>query len=105
MKRMMLAGSAAIALTGGLAGTAMAADAVAIAGAQAAAAQAAVPNNALLQDWTGPYEGVPPWDKVSPALFAPAFQFGIDEQRREYQAIANNPEPPSFANTIEAGER
>lgn len=45
MKRMMLAGSAAIALTGGFAGHAMAADAVAIAGAQAAAAQVAVPNN------------------------------------------------------------
>ena len=103
MKRMMLAGSAAIALAGGFAGQAMAADAVAAAGAQAATQ--AVPNNVLLQDWTGPYEGVPPWDKVRPELFAPAFQYSIDEQRREYQAIANNPEAPTFANTIEASER
>ena len=103
MKRMMLAGSALVALTGGFAGQAMAADAVAFAGAQAATQ--AVPNNVLLQDWTGPYDGVPPWDKVTPALFPPAFQYSIDEQRREYQAIANNPEAPTFANTIEASER
>ena len=103
MKRMMLAGSALVALTGGFAGQAMAADAVALAGAQAATQ--AVPNNVLLQDWTGPYDGVPPWDKVTPALFPPAFQYSIDEQRREYQAIANNPEAPTFANTIEASER
>ncbi|GAA4715410.1 M3 family metallopeptidase [Sphingomonas lutea] len=103
MKRMMLAGSAMVALTTGLVGQAMAADAIAAAGAQAAAQ--AVPNNILLQEWTGPYDGVPPWDKVQPNQFAPAFQFAIDEQRREYQAIANNPEAPTFANTIEAGER
>ena len=103
MKRMMLAGSAVAALVSGFAAPAMAADAVAVAGAPAAGVQ--VPNNVLLADWTGPYEGVPPWDKVAPALFPQAFQFAIDEQRREYQAVANNPEPPTFANTIEATER
>jgi peptidyl-dipeptidase Dcp len=96
MKRMMLAGSALIALAGGVAMPAL---------AQPAAAQVAVPNNVLLAEWTGPYEGVPPWDKVTPAPFPQAFQFGIDEQRREYLAIANNPEPPTFVNTIEAMEK
>jgi peptidyl-dipeptidase Dcp len=83
-----------------------------VAYAQAATAQAAppasaaaVPNNILLADWSGPYDGVPPWDKVRPNLFPQAFQFAIDEQRREYEAIANNPAAPTFANTIEAMEK
>jgi peptidyl-dipeptidase Dcp len=65
----------------------------------------AVPNNILLADWTGPYDGVPPFDKVTPALFPQAFEFAIAERRREVEAIANNPEAPTFANTVEALER
>ncbi|HEX6072486.1 MAG TPA: M3 family metallopeptidase [Sphingomicrobium sp.] len=102
MKNTLMAGGAALALAGGFAGEAMAAEPTAGA---IAAAQAAVSNNALLADWTGPYGGVPPWDKVKPTLFPEAFQSGIDEQRREILAIADNPEAPTFANTIEAVER
>ena len=68
-------------------------------------AAVAVPANILLADWTGDYGGVPPWDKVRPDLFDQAIQFGVDEQAREYRAIVDNPEAPTFANTIEAGER
>ena len=68
-------------------------------------AQVPVPDNVLLADWTGPYDGVPPWDKVRPDLFPQAIQFGIDERRREVLAIADNPAPPTFANTVEALER
>ena len=57
------------------------------------------------QDWTGPYDGVPPWDQVKPELFHEAFQSGIDELLREIDAIANNPAAPTFANTIEAMEK
>ena len=64
-----------------------------------------VPNNPLLAEWTGPYGGVPPWDKVRPELFTEAFQFGIDEQRREIAAIVNNPAAPTFDNTIAALEK
>jgi len=73
----------------------------------AAAARAAVtvPDNILLADWTGPYDGVPPWDRVKPELFPQALQFGIDEQRREVLAIADSPEAPTFANTVEALEK
>ena len=71
----------------------------------AGAATAAVPDNILLKKWTGPYDGVPPWDKVTPAQFPQAFQFGIDEMLREVDAIANNPAEPTFENTIEAMER
>src|SRR3954452_22227054 len=102
MKTMFLAGSAAIALAEAGAVPAMAAETIAIAAAQATAA---VPNNALLADWTGPYDGVPPWDKVKPGLFPQAFQYGIDEQRREILAIADSTEAPTFANTIEAIEK
>lgn len=63
------------------------------------------PDNALLADWTGSYEGVPPWDKVRPDLFSQAFQFAIDERRREIQAISNSAEAPSFVNTVEAMEK
>jgi peptidyl-dipeptidase Dcp len=73
--------------------------------APAAVAAPAVPDNILLSDWTGPFEGVPPWDKVTPALFPEAFQFAIDEQQREVNAIVNNPAAPTFANTVEPLER
>jgi peptidyl-dipeptidase Dcp len=102
MRMMMLAGSAAAVLAGSMAGQAMAQPAAAN---TPATAPAAVPGNILLGDWTGAFGGVPPWDKIRPALFPEAFQFGIDEQRREYLAIANNPAPPTFANTIEAMEK
>jgi peptidyl-dipeptidase Dcp len=73
--------------------------------AQPAAAPATTANNVLLADWTGPYEGVPAWDKVNISQFPGALQFGIDEQEREVLAIANNPAPPTFANTVEALEK
>jgi peptidyl-dipeptidase Dcp len=72
---------------------------------KAATTAIAVPNNILLADWTGPYAGVPAWDKVDPKLFSPAFAFAIEEQRREIAAIANNPAPPTFENVIEALEK
>jgi peptidyl-dipeptidase Dcp len=64
-----------------------------------------MPDNVLLADWKGSYDGVPPFDQVKPELFPEAIQFGIDEQRREVQAIANNAEAPTFANTVEALEK
>ena len=101
MKGLMLAGTALFAIAGGAAPALAAAS-----GAQATnAATVAVPNNPLLADWTGPYEGVPPWDKVKPELFDEAMQFAIDEQKREYDAIANNPAAPTWENTIDASEK
>jgi peptidyl-dipeptidase Dcp len=107
MKAIYLAGAAALALGGC---TTMSetdtAPAAAMAEAQPAAEAApAVPANILLADWSGPYAGVPPWDQVKPELFPEAFQFAIDERRREIAAIIDNPAPASFANTVEALER
>ena len=71
----------------------------------APAAATPVPDNVLLADWPGPYDGVPPWDRVRPEQFPEAFQFAIDEQRREVLAIANNSAPPTFENVAEALDR
>ena len=70
-----------------------------------AEAAPAVPDNILLAEWTGPYDGVPPWDQVRPDLFPEALQYGIDEQRREVLAVADNPAAPTFDNTIAALEK
>ncbi|KQM94856.1 M3 family metallopeptidase [Sphingomonas sp. CFBP9021] len=56
--------------------------------------------NPLLADWTGPAGGVPPWNKVRPALFPQAFETTLAERTAEYRKIADNPAKPTFANTI-----
>ena len=68
-------------------------------------AHADKPKNVLLAPWTGPYGGVPPWDKVKPELFAPAFDAAIAERRAEIRRIATNRAAPTFDNTIVAMER
>lgn len=56
--------------------------------------------NPLLAPWMGPYGGVPPWDRVRPADFPEAFRIAIDRRRAEIEAIANNPDSPTFENTF-----
>ena len=58
----------------------------------------------LLAPWDGPYGGVPPWDKVKVAAFPAAFATGLALLAAEIDVIANNPEPPTFANTMAALE-
>ena len=60
--------------------------------------------NPLLAPWTGPFEA-PPFERIEPAQFRPAFEIALKDARAEIDAIAQNPEPPTFANTIEALER
>jgi peptidyl-dipeptidase Dcp len=60
--------------------------------------------NPLLAEWSGPYQGVPPWDEMHPELFPEAFEGAMEEMRAEVQAVIDNPEPPTFANTNEAME-
>ena len=47
----------------------------------------------------------PPFDRIKTEHFAPAFEQGMAEHRKEIAAIAGNPEAPSFENTIVAMER
>ncbi len=65
---------------------------------------AQTPRAQLLQPWTGPYDGVPPWNDVNPARMREALMEGIELRRAEIAAIAGNPEPATFANTIAALE-
>jgi len=63
-----------------------------------------VDTNPLLEPWTGPFEA-PPFERIEPSHFRPAFDAAIRQARAEIDAVAANPDPPSFANTIEALER
>ncbi|HEX6376356.1 MAG TPA: M3 family metallopeptidase [Allosphingosinicella sp.] len=103
MKAFLLGGAAALTLAGCASTTSEAP--VTAEPTIAAAPALAIPDNILLADWTGPYDGVPPWDRVRPELFPEAIQFGIDEQNREVLAIADNSDAPTFANTVEALEK
>ena len=47
----------------------------------------------------------PPFDKIKDADYQPAIEAGMAEQRKEMQAIADNPAPPTFENTIVAMEK
>ena len=60
--------------------------------------------NPLLEDWKTPF-GLPPFSRIADGDFAPAFEAAIAEARDKVNAIAADPAPPTFANTIEALER
>lgn len=51
------------------------------------------------------YQDIPAFDKIEEAHYLPAYQEGIKRQKAEIQAIIDNPDAPSFANTIEAMEQ
>ncbi len=53
----------------------------------------------MLAPWTGPFEGVPPWDKMDPELFPDAFAKAMAETKAQVQAVIDNPEAPTFENT------
>ncbi len=59
----------------------------------------------MLDKWPGPFDGVPQWDKLTPAMFPAAFEKAMAEARAEFAKIRDNPQAPTFANTIEASER
>lgn len=60
--------------------------------------------NPLLEPWSGPHGGLPPFDKVRLEHFKPAFDAAIAERRAEIRKISDSAEPPTFANTLEALE-
>ena len=63
------------------------------------------PRAELLQPWTGPYGGVPAFDKVRIADFVPALNAAMKADTAEINTIANNRAKPTFDNTIAALER
>ena len=71
----------------------------------AAFAQGAAAASALTAAWTGPFGGVPAFDKVAVADFPAAYELAMKTERGEIDAIAANPAPADFDNTIAALER
>ncbi|MEM9051346.1 MAG: M3 family metallopeptidase [Bacteroidota bacterium] len=60
--------------------------------------------NPFFQEWTTPF-GVPPFDQIKDEHYMPAFEKGMEENLAEIDAIVNNPDEPTFANTLEELER
>lgn len=63
-----------------------------------------IAENPLLSEWTAPF-ALPPFEQIEDAHFAPALDAALDQGRAAIAAIADNPDPPSFANTIDALEQ
>ena len=61
--------------------------------------------NPLLQQWQGAYGGTPAFDKMNIADVKPAFDYAMRQNLAEIDAIANNPKPATFENTIVAMEK
>jgi peptidyl-dipeptidase Dcp len=60
-------------------------------------------DNPSFEHWTTP-DGVPPFPRIRPEYFAPAYARAFAEHDAEIEAVAARPDPPDFANTIVALE-
>ena len=70
---------------------------------QIAVTDAELAGNPFMEEWDTPY-GIPPFDEINDEHYMPAFKKGILELRADIAAILDNPEPPTFENTILAQE-
>ncbi|WP_373843253.1 M3 family metallopeptidase [Bacteroides heparinolyticus] len=59
------------------------------------------PGSVFYTEFDTPF-GTPPFDKITFADFRPAFLKGMEQESAEIDSIANNPEEPTFENTIAA---
>jgi peptidyl-dipeptidase Dcp len=78
---------------------------LALPGALMAATPTPPSDNPLLAPWAGPCGGVPPFDRVRPEHFEPAFAAAMAEQVHAIEALTADPAAPCFANTLAALER
>ena len=76
---------------------------LAISGAEAAD-MSSPKDNPLLAPWTGPYGGVPPFNKIQIKDFKPALTKGMDLSRADIKVIAESKDAATFENTIAALE-
>ncbi len=60
--------------------------------------------NPFFEEWDTPF-GMPPFDRIKPEHFMPAFEEGMRKQLENIERITSNPEAPTFENTIEMFER
>jgi peptidyl-dipeptidase Dcp len=61
-------------------------------------------SNPFAKPSTLPFQA-PPFDKIKDSDFQPALEEGMKQELAEAEAVANNPDAPTFVNTIEAMER
>lgn len=61
-------------------------------------------NPLLISNWQTPLQ-TPPFDTIQPEHFMPAFITQIEDAKAEVKQIIENPEPPTFLNTIQALEQ
>jgi peptidyl-dipeptidase Dcp len=61
-------------------------------------------DNPFFESWTAPF-GMPPFDRIRPEHFPPAFDRAMVEHNAEIAAITGSAAAPTFANTVEALER
>jgi len=57
--------------------------------------------NPFFSEFNTPFQ-VPPFEKIKEEHYLPAFKEAMKQHLQEIEAIANNPEPPTFENTVEA---
>lgn len=57
--------------------------------------------NPLLEEWNTPF-GIAPFSEIKAEHYKPAILKSIEEHNKEIDAIVNNPEAPTFENTIVA---
>lgn len=55
--------------------------------------------NPFLTEWDTPY-GIPPFADIQVEDYIPAIEAGIEQQNKEIDVIVNNPESPTFENTV-----
>ncbi len=60
--------------------------------------------NPFLTAYTTPYE-IPPFDSIAYSDYLPALEAGIEQKKAQIDSIVNNPEAPTFDNTIMPLER
>ena len=60
--------------------------------------------NPLVEEWNTPYQ-TPPFSQIEYSHYEPAIDYAIELNRAEIEAIINNPEAPTFENTIVAMEQ
>lgn len=102
MAAMLMAGVAMVGEGGGAGAQVPASNAAN--GAAAGKAAAFGPTNPFYAASTLPFQ-TPPFDKIKDTDYEPAIDAGIAEHMKEIDAIANNPAPPTFENTMEALEK
>jgi peptidyl-dipeptidase Dcp len=60
--------------------------------------------NPFFSEYNTPFK-VPPFDRIKPEHFIPAYERGMEEHKADIEAIINDSEEPNFDNTIGALDR